>query len=183
MRKFLPIAILAPALAPVLTGCGFDPLSGAAVASNVAMGGATVVSYSVVGQSPVDYALSEYRQKNCDIRNPKRYGHYCVDPPAPLVEPAVYCYHTLGTPDCSSMIDPHNNGQQPIVGPGYLPYTAGQTAQPVKYDSAPTALVPPPPAMPVSNDTLTESDNDLKPAHGALPAQSETDPVKRGDFK
>ncbi len=112
MRKILPVLTLLP----LLSGCGADIL-GSAVLTNFAMGGATVASYSVVGQSPVDYAISKYRGQNCDIRNPKKYeGLYCVNG-VYEVEPerTVYCYRSLGDTDCSDRLDPYGNRNQPIV--------------------------------------------------------------------
>jgi len=109
MGKILPFLCLA-----LLAGC-MDPVT------TLAVGGATVATYSVTGKSPFDYGLSRARQQDCDIRNPKRHdGLYCVnedEQTALAPEPEVYCYATLGMPDCSRQLDPHNNGEQPIVGP------------------------------------------------------------------
>ncbi len=111
MRKILPFVLLM-----LLSGCGLDLLGGTAVMTNVAMGAATVDSYSVVGKGPVDYALSSYLKQDCDIRNPKKYnGEYCIDPPKPPVDPVVYCYRTLGDTDCTNVLDPHHNNNNPIV--------------------------------------------------------------------
>lgn len=170
MRKYLPLILCIG-----LTGCA-DPMT------NLVLGGATVVSYSVLGQSPGDYALSEYKDQNCDIRNPKRNdGHYCVDRnQAALTEPPLYCYRTLGSPDCSSQIDPHNNGVQPIVMPAdrMIGRAPGITTPLPTYDvdrDMPVSLTPAarstPPAAP-SPPPLSPADNALEDEKNAPPIGS-----------
>jgi len=137
MRKILPLMTMLPLLA----SCGFDPLSGA-VATNVAMLGATAVSYSVVGKSPMDYAISQYRGQDCDIRNPKQYeGLYCVNGKyQEIKEPTVYCYRSLGDTDCSDRLDPYNNRNAPIVR--NAPYTTASTPAALPNSSAPPIPAP-----------------------------------------
>lgn len=135
MRKFLPVLLLVPAL----SGCGAVSALGPTLATNLAMGGATVVSYSVVGQSPVDYAISKYRGQDCDIRNPKKYdGLYCVNGKYEVADPQVYCYRSLGDADCSDRLDPYGNRNQPIV--------RGANGQPVAMTAAPAYSNDPVPA-------------------------------------
>jgi hypothetical protein len=176
MRKILPVLLLCP----VLAGCGIDPFAGS-VMTNVAMGGATVVSYSVVGKSPLDYGLSHYRQRDCDFRNLKKYGSYCVDLEPTPVDPAVYCYRTIASPDCTNLIDPHNNGNQPIVGPGNLPMNAIPVSTGTSGYSVPTTELPAPARAPATSPgdplALTEADRDLQPVRpgpSINPANPET---------
>lgn len=109
-RKILPLAALL-----ALAGCKMvEPLM--APIQPVAMP-ATVVSYSVLGKSPVDYAMSQIRNQDCDVRNPKKYdGMYCVNPYVPPSDPTTYCYRTLGDTECSDRLDPYGNNNRPIVG-------------------------------------------------------------------
>lgn len=168
MRKFLPLILCVG-----LTGCA-DPIT------NLVMGGATAVSYSVIGQSPGDYALSRALHKNCDIRNPKRNnGEYCIDSQnqaALLAEVPVYCYRTLGSPDCSSQLDPHNNGAQPIVMPADrmvsgppglrlsdLDMSESANPMPVNLSPAPAAPTPTPRAVaPLDHADEALRDDELK---------------------
>lgn len=170
MRKILPVLYVLICLP--LTACGIDPFAGP-VMTNVAMGGVSAVSYSVVGKSPVDYGLSQFRKRDCDFRNLKKFGSYCVDPEPAIIDPAVYCYRTIATPDCTNQIDPHNNGNQPIVGPGSLPmnampistgYAGGQSI-PASALPQPTRVTPPVP----SSDplALTSDDERLAPGRNA----------------
>lgn len=114
MRKIMPVLLL---MLPLLSGCGVAAALGPTLATNVAMIGGTAVSYSVVGQSPADYALSKFRGQDCDIRNPKKYdGLYCVNGKyEPVPQQTVYCYRSLGDADCTDQLDPYGNRNQPIV--------------------------------------------------------------------
>lgn len=166
MRKFLPVLLLAPAL----SGCGAVSALGPTLATNLAMGGATVVSYSVVGQSPVDYALSQYRGQDCDIRNPKKYdGLYCVNGKYEVADPQVYCYRSLGDADCSDRIDPYGNRNQPIVNGSGQPVAMTATpAYPTAPVPAPAALTPAATA-PVSRPVAAQpAPAPLTPADNAL---------------
>ncbi len=166
MRKILP----ALGAVILLSGCGFEPLAGATM-TNLTLAGATIASYSVLGQSPVDYALSQKRGKYCDFRNMKKYGSYCIEPEPLLGESVVYCYRTLGTPDCTNVIDPHNNGNQPIVGPTAQAIPADYRPQPLalsEYNSRPV--------------DLTQADRDLQPDRVATPADTRS-ATDKGDFK
>lgn len=140
MRKILPVLLLMP----LLSACGAEGILGSAVLTNVAMGGATVASYSVLGQSPIDYAISKYRGQNCDIRNPKKYeGLYCVNGVYELApERTVYCYRSLGDVDCSDSRDPYSNHNQPIVR--QQPFTDGYMANNSMPASSSAAPVPAP---------------------------------------
>lgn len=164
MRKFLPLVLITG-----LAGCA-DPMT------NMVLGGATAVSYSVLGQSPGDYALSRAMHKNCDVRNPKRYdGEYCVDQnQALLTDPPVYCYRTIGSPDCSSQLDPHNSGAHPIVMPADQSAVAPPTASPLPvYDvdkNQPVSLTPaarlPAPVAPLNHED-NSIDEDKGPISGS----------------
>lgn len=166
MRKFLPFVLLM-----LLSGCGLNLMNGTALMSNVAMGGATVTSYSVIGKGPVDYALSQYLEQDCDIRNPKKYnGEYCIDPPKPPVDPVVYCYRSLGDTDCTNVLDPHHNNNNPIVRGNQAQHAV---ATPVSLtpsnhsanEKAPVTLTPRDvtrPALPPSAEKLSPKDMALQ---------------------
>lgn len=175
MRKILPALMLVLAL----SGCGFNPLAtGANI--NLATAGLSIISYSVLGQSPVDYALSKKRGKYCDFRNMKKYGEYCIDPQPLLAECAVYCYRTLGVPDCTNLIDPHNNGNQPIVGPQSSCAAANENLTEVKFQ------ILPPPELPNTSAIdplpLTSADDNLKP-DTARQAPDSRSATEKGELK
>ena len=145
MRKFVPVHFLLPVVLLALAGCGFNPLTGA-VMTNIAMSGATVATYSVTGKSPMDYTLSRMIGKDCDIRNPKRYdGLYCIEGKyQPEPQPPVYCYRTLGEPDCSDRPDPYDNRNQPIVRPLEQAGAVPTAATPIPTTLAPVLPAPTP---------------------------------------
>jgi hypothetical protein len=144
------------------TGC--NPMT------NLAMGAATVATYSVTGKGPADLAMSDYTGKDCDIRNPKKYdGQYCVShlPEDGIRGGEVYCHRTLGVPDCSASPDPYANKNQPIVGTMYghrgaVDLTAGHSG-----------YVPPP---------IPRKDSAANPV-ALTPAQKQTQPKKAGSEK
>ena len=139
MRKLLP-SIFSLVFASMLTGCGVDPLT------TTVTGGATVISYSVLGKSPMDYGLSEARKQDCDIRNPKKYdGRYCVDY-AETVElereqTPVYCYRSLGDVYCTRAA--RSPSGSPPLGQTTLAETSGQAVRlPPTAAHEPESLVP-----------------------------------------
>jgi hypothetical protein len=172
MRKILPALLLVFAL----SGCGLSNFATGAGA-NVALGGLTIISYSVLGQSPLDYALSQKRGKYCDFRNMKKYGEYCINPQPLFAECAVYCYRTLGVPDCTNMIDPHNNGNQPIVGPQSSCAAIPATAQETTFQ-----ILPPPEAARSEPLPLTSADDNLRP-DSANPNVDSRNAIDKGEFK
>lgn len=149
----------------LITSTGCNPMT------NLAMGAATVATYSVTGKGPADLAMSDYTGKDCDIRNPKKYdGQYCVShlPEDGIRGGEVYCHRTLGVPDCSASPDPFANKNQPIVGTMYshqrgaVDLTAGQGG-----------YVPPP---------LPRKDSTANPV-ALTPEQKQTQPKKAGSEK
>lgn len=144
-----------------LSGC-LDPMS------NMVVGTATVSTFSVEGKGPVDLALSEIKDQDCDIRNPKKYdGHYCMDESAktlPDTSVKVYCHPTLGQPECTAQPDPHGNRNTPYVGQA----AAGQTnssgassaqaaAMPVPAPRASESKKLAPPPIPLTPDSTSGS--------------------------
>ncbi len=176
MRKILPALLL---ICLSLSACSFQPFS-TATTMNTALAGLNIISYSVLGQSPVDFALSKQRGKYCDFRNMKKYGEYCIDPDPLFAECTVYCYRTLGVPDCTNMIDPHNNGNQPIVG---VHNSCGAV---VPASSSGTFKILPPPDMSRANEgeplSLSRADDDLRP-DAAKTAPDSRSATERGEFK
>ena len=155
MRKIMPMLFVCLSL----SGCTMPTFWVPEPLTNVVLGSTSVLSYSVLGKGPIDYAYSEYKDQNCDFRNIKREGQYCVakNPPAPPPQPALYCYRSLGTPDCSRQIDPYDNGNKPIVDSpnslvkplplaqkpsdtALIPYKGGQEVKPPR--AAPLLMKP-----------------------------------------
>lgn len=140
-----------------LSGC-MDPVS------NMVVGTATVSTFSVEGKGPVDLALSEIKDQDCDIRNPKKYdGHYCMDESAktlPDTSARVYCHPTLGQPECTAQPDPHANGNTPYVGQGAAIQSktvASGKVMPTPATGAVSGKTPPAPPISLTPDGASEN--------------------------
>ena len=89
----------------LLSGCGLaKPTAGMPMSASPLAVGVAVDTVSVINSQKTigDHIVSGITGKECSSpRQSIHGGDYCQDKPLPPEkQPPVYCYRTLGTPDC-----------------------------------------------------------------------------------
>jgi len=87
-------------------------------ACEVVVGGATLVSVIYTGKTPIDHAVGAANDQDCSLLNIEKEEPYCQelarhDGSADV----LYCYPTLGRPECYENPLPNGQGRVSFVAP------------------------------------------------------------------
>ena len=89
-------------------------------AGNVALVvlGTNLSTLMFTGKTPLDHSISAQTGKNCSVVNAEKWEPYCQEWSEPVENLAVlYCYPTLGQPECYMEPLPYRQGRSSLTTP------------------------------------------------------------------
>lgn len=109
--RHLPRRLALVALLAMLGACENAALLAAA---------GSTTSLTMTRKLPPDHLASVMLGAECSVVTLEEHGYYCKPRRADVLDaqPPLYCYRTLGVPDCYAEPDPYDSRVQPIVVPG-----------------------------------------------------------------